>query len=104
MGISCAVVLANLFMGSIFKPIIDSFKCKMKTLHYRRGYVDDIILILDADDAVIDDLLKALSKACPGIAITSERSLESAHFLDVNMTKGPVWESDNTQLDTSVFV
>ena len=30
----------------------------MKTLHYRRGYVDDIILILAADAAVIDDLLK----------------------------------------------
>jgi hypothetical protein len=104
MGLSCAVVLANIFVGHLFAPIFDRYNNRTDTTVFlRRGFVDDGLCIIHTPPSVLTELLIDLNNASPYIKITHTVSLSQVIFLDMVIEKGPRWHHTHCKLDTRVY-
>ena len=105
MGVSVAVILANVYCRRVLAPVIDRFAAQGRlTVFWRRGYVDDLTMAVNGPDVELHQLIAQLNGACPGFRLTCECSPSQVQFLDVVISKGTRWlQSGGTLLDTRVF-
>lgn len=106
MGVSVAVILANIYCGRALRPVFDAFHREgLGKVIYRRGYIDDVFGIVDCTAANLGVLCSRLNSACPGIKLTVDASLHQVTFLDVTVFKGMRWACSGCfLLDTKVYV
>ena len=106
MGISVAVILANIYVRYALAPVFARFaKRKQCVVFWRHGYVDDVNSCVDASAQDVDLLVSWLNGACPGLRITCARSQQEVQFLDMVISKGDRWrKSGGLYLDMRVFV
>jgi len=90
MGISVAVILANIYVRRALLPVFHRFaKRHPGCILWARGYVDDISAAVQLPEAEVDHLVAQLNGACPGLRLTCSRSTVESQFLDVVVSKGP---------------
>jgi hypothetical protein len=89
MGLSVCVIIANIFVGSIFAPVFRRAHLSgLVRVFLARGYVDDGIALIQGTVEAIRILVDLLGKAHPCIAITTVSSTTHAFFLDMVVSKG----------------
>lgn len=94
MGLSVCVIIANIFVGSIFAPVFRRAHLSgLVRVFLARGYVDDGIALIQGTVEAIRILVELLGKAHPCIAITTVSSTTHAIFLDMVVSKGARWAS-----------
>lgn len=104
MGLSVCVILANIFVGSLFTPVFRRFHdTKRGKVLLRAGYVDDTIACIEASPEAIQQLIAELNALHPSITITTVIDSSQAVFLDMVIFKGARWSgSGHTLLDCRV--
>ena len=104
MGITCANIIANVYVGSLLGPVFDSFnKDNNNAVLQRGGYVDDIYAQVDTDAHGITQLLTNLNNAHPTLALSGDHNLHSINYMDMTISKGQRWTAHPHLLDVKLF-
>jgi len=98
MGASFAPSYANIFMGSLEQPMLESASVKPK---YYKRYIDDIFMIVNCSETQLVELISHMNNQNESIQFTHEYSKEEITFLDVTVYKDPK-RSEKFQVKTFI--
>ena len=87
MGTRVAPTFANIYMAQVEQQCLQSLaECFPSPLLYKR-YIDDIIIIWPASEALFKNFLNKLNNMHPTIKFISEYSSQAIHYLDLEIYK-----------------
>jgi len=96
MGTCLAPAYANIFMGKLEHKILS--QAPLRPLYYRR-FIDDIVVIWPHSMPELLEFIELMNNFHPTIKFTHEISITKVTFLDVNIFKGPHFNT-SLKLDT----
>ena len=100
MGTKLAPAYANIFMNKLEQTILSS--TPFNPIYYKR-YIDDIFILWPHSITDLDKFITELNSYHPLVKFTTEYSYEKITFLDINIFKGPNFETTR-KLDTETYI
>ena len=96
MGVRCAPVYANLFMGAIDENICNEFS--QNIVIYKR-FIDDILIIFTGSQSELDNLKKYMNTLNNNIKFTFNTSSTSIDFMDITLIRNP----ENNTISSTLY-
>ena len=100
MGTRLAPAYANIFMSKLEETILSA--TPLKPTYYKR-FIDDIFILWPHSIADLHKFISSLNNYHPLIKFTSEHDYHKIIFLDINIFKGPNFETTN-KLDVETHI
>ena len=93
MGTRMAPTFANLFMADVEEDLFHRASTRFPRLLLWMRYIDDIFLLWPGSPQQLCDFVDFLNTGHPTINLTLQYNMQSIDFLDINIYKGPRFQS-----------